>query len=264
MARQRGVFKVSGRLDDFAFSHGPEGLNVGMSRFISRDRILNDDAFKRTRENMIAFGGMATMTKAIRNPLAIMLKGFTDRTTNPRLGKEIRKGFKAGPGARNRQDFLVVSNGQFLKDFEINGISKFSSTMIAPHTVTVNAARNQADLNVPVFNPDNLSSPNGATHFVLYLAAFALSDYAFDPDAGIYIPVNPALSSESIVVQTLEIPLNTPLAAPLTLSAPLPSAPVMPATAGLMVLTGIRFLQEVNSVFYTFSAGDCMRIQGIY
>jgi hypothetical protein len=51
MARQKGILKIEGSLDDITFYKKGDSFLVRNKGGISKQRIANDPAFARTREN---------------------------------------------------------------------------------------------------------------------------------------------------------------------------------------------------------------------
>ena len=56
MAKQGGLLKVVGKLDDLSFYKSADGFLVRTKGGVSGDRIANDPTFQRTRENGAEFG----------------------------------------------------------------------------------------------------------------------------------------------------------------------------------------------------------------
>ncbi len=67
MARQGGLLKVVGKLDDLSFYKSADGFLVRTKGGVSADRINSDPTFQRTRENNAEFGMSAGAGKAVEN-----------------------------------------------------------------------------------------------------------------------------------------------------------------------------------------------------
>ncbi|HAT64297.1 MAG TPA: hypothetical protein DCS66_06805, partial [Flavobacteriaceae bacterium] len=65
MAKNKSFIKLEGTLDGLTFYQKDGESFVKTKGGISRDRILNDQNFKRTRENMQEFSGCAKTGKAV-------------------------------------------------------------------------------------------------------------------------------------------------------------------------------------------------------
>ena len=85
MARQNGILKITGKLDDLSFYKSKDGFLVRTKGGISKDRINNDPAFVRTRENGSEFGHAAITGKMLRVAVRNMLMNAKDARVTSRL-----------------------------------------------------------------------------------------------------------------------------------------------------------------------------------
>src|SRR5690554_7592125 len=67
MARQSGLIKLKGTLDNVSFYKTKDGDLARMKTSVDKDRIKNDPAFERTRENNAEFGTSAKAGKLVRD-----------------------------------------------------------------------------------------------------------------------------------------------------------------------------------------------------
>src|SRR5690554_6866192 len=67
MARQSGLIKIKGTLDNVNFYKTKDGDLARMKTSVDKDRIKNDPAFERTRENNAEFGASAKAGKLVRD-----------------------------------------------------------------------------------------------------------------------------------------------------------------------------------------------------
>jgi hypothetical protein len=95
MATQKGILKVQGTLDDLTFYKSKDGHLVKQKTHISADRIANDPAFSRTRENNKEFGAAGKAGKILRNAIKTLLRSCKDQRVASRLSKEMMKVIKA-------------------------------------------------------------------------------------------------------------------------------------------------------------------------
>jgi hypothetical protein len=264
MARQRGIFKVQGSLGGVTFyERGGKDLAREKSE-LSRERLMNDPAFERTRENMSEFGGSATVGKALRVGLAAVVHRFGDMTFIGRLVRLMKRLNAQGTGPRGERSFNPAMNGSLLTGFEFSKKTVLSSVFNAPFGLQTNTDRNEAVLTVPDFDTDAYTTaPAGATHFRLVCAVASLSDYVFDNGAHKFEPTDEAENSLGAVQYSTEIPLGGMAGAVTTLTAALPGAPVLPATVALVACVGIEYLQELNGQFYILASGNAMRIAAV-
>ena len=67
MARQSGLIKLKGTLDNINFYKTKDGNLARMKTSVDAKRIANDPAFERTRENGMEFGSAAGPGKLLRD-----------------------------------------------------------------------------------------------------------------------------------------------------------------------------------------------------
>jgi hypothetical protein len=66
MSKQVGLIKLKGNLGDVSFYQSEGDHLARMASGPSKERIMTDQAFQRTRENNAEFGGSAKAAKAFR------------------------------------------------------------------------------------------------------------------------------------------------------------------------------------------------------
>jgi len=59
MVKNKSVFNIEGTLDDVIFYKSADGFLVRTMRRVSKETIMKDSPFERTRENMAKFGRCA-------------------------------------------------------------------------------------------------------------------------------------------------------------------------------------------------------------
>ena len=78
MAKQKGIFKVEGTLDDVTFYKSKDGFMVREKGGISAQRMATDPAFVRTRENQAEFGRAGKAGKVFRSAFRTLLQNAAD------------------------------------------------------------------------------------------------------------------------------------------------------------------------------------------
>jgi hypothetical protein len=265
MARQKGVFRVKGRLGGVSFYQAGGSDLARESGGPTREQLLNDPAFARTRENMSEFGASALVAKALRQGLAGTGKSFRDRTYVARVVRIMKAINSRGTGTRGQRAFSIAANSDLLVGFELNGSNVLAGVFNAPYTLAANVARNQATLTVPDFNTSAyVSAPPGATHFRLVCAAASLSNYSYNSITGQYEPANAVQNSLGTVMSSAQIPIGAMVGAATVLNPQLPGAPTLVATVALVVCIGIEFYQQLNGQFYLLGSGNAMRLAQVF
>ncbi len=85
MARQNGIIKIDGTLENLTFYKTQDGNLVKTKSGVSADRIANDPNFQRTRENGAEFGSVATAGKLLRDAVRNLMMNASDNRVTSRI-----------------------------------------------------------------------------------------------------------------------------------------------------------------------------------
>src|SRR5690554_3843282 len=89
MARQKGIIKLKGTIGDISFYKTTDGHLAREKGGVEKERIMNDPAFQRTRENGSEFGRAGKGGKLIRNAIRLLLQNAKDKRVTSRLTKDL-------------------------------------------------------------------------------------------------------------------------------------------------------------------------------
>lgn len=238
MAKNNGILKIEGTLQDLTFYKGQDGYLVKTKSSISRKRILHDPAFARTRENLKEFAESAGAGKMMRLAFNELLQQAKDNRVTSRLTQRMSKIQKLDTvhlrGQRTVAEGLSTPEGkEMINNFNFNNRAPMESVLLALYNVD----NQNGDVSIPGFIPMiNLSIPEGATH-VSMRSAF----YAVDFTTGRF-------SGSSSPTENLE--LNMTKTDILLSSSSVPSG-----SGSSFVLLLIEFFQMVNGVQYALRNG---------
>lgn len=238
MARQKGLIKIEGTLDEITFYKTQDGHLAKTKSGVSGDRIASDPAFARTRENVAEFVNSAQAGKTLRATVRTMMLAASDNRVTSRLTKLMAaiKNLDSVSARGERTVAVGIINipaKELLKGFNFNNRAILSSILFAPFTVNIGTGV----IDFPAFTPLNdVTFPEGATHLTLG-GAWARVDFA----TGI---------SDIKFTNKVNLLING-ITAPQTLT---PSA-VPSGTGTDLFLLEIDFFQEVNSIQYTLTNG---------
>jgi hypothetical protein len=238
MAKQKGIFKVEGTLDDVTFYKSRDGYLVREKGGVSAERIATDPAFIRTRENQAEFGRAGKAGKVLRAAFRVLLQNASDSRMVSRLHQEMMKVVKADASSARGQRNVLDGELELLTGFECNANGRLSQTLFAPYTATIDRAAGTLTLALPSFVPINqIGAPMEATHYQILSGGGAV-----DFEAGTFtVDTNTSAN----------LPLDSAASAPLTI--PFTVAPN--STQPLFLALGIAFYQEVNGSFYSLKNG---------
>lgn len=265
MAKQGSFIRNKGNLGGLSFYESNGQALVRETGGVAKSRILHDNAFKRTRENMSEFGGSASIGKALRSCFISISKLFSSKFLAGRITKIMKQINSKGTGTRGKRSFEIVANKYSLVGFEFNQQKHFDSLFLAPYTLVANNEKNRVDLVVPAFNTsDFINAPQGATHFRLIIAIGVLSDYLFDDETGKYEPANPDQNMLNNAVYTSEIQIGGMMSNPINIQCNLDGAPTLDGTAALIACMGIEFLQQMDGQFYSLKSDNALKIKNVF
>lgn len=265
MSKQTGLIRLDGKIGGISF-YRTDGQDLAkVANGPSKERILTDGAFLRTRENNTEFGGSANAGKALRLALATALQTMADGRLTSRLTKLFKEINLRGTGTRGERPITVSANRSILENLDFNKGTAFGSVFNAPFTFSNNNARNQGTITVPNFLPSSfINAPAGATHFRLLTAIGALSDYVFNTSTERFEPTDPTLNTLGTVTYGTVTAINVTAPATFSLVAALPGTPTMTATVSVVQCFGIEFFQRVGTVDYLLSQGNAMKVVKLF
>ncbi|WP_309612612.1 hypothetical protein [Flavobacterium sp.] len=239
MGKLDGIIKIQGTLDNLTFYKSADGHFVRTKGGVSKNRIKNDPAFQRTRENGTEFGHSASAAKLLRTGVGIMLFHAKDRRLSSRLlgiMAQIKNlDSRSARGERKVALGLTTAEGkQLLKGFDFNAQAALNSIFYPPLVLDTGSGK----VTIADFVPkQQILAPEGATHFSLQ-SAFLNLDFA----TGIFETTYSPVDNHIIDNTAISVNLN-------------PSG--VPAGTGIaFYLMLIEFFQEVNGVQYVLNNGS--------
>ncbi len=262
MAKNNSFIRLEGTLDGLTFFRQNGKSFVKTQTRVSKSRILNDPAYKRTRENMQEFGGAARCCKAFRSSFATIARLVGDAYVSSRITGKMRGILPNGDGLRGERTINLVDNAAALVDLNFNVKKPFDSHFNAPSVgPEINASRDTVTWSIPDFNTDRyIQKPEGATHCKLALAAGYTSNYEWVPESKGYKPIEVTPNGVGNVAYSQAIPLTGMVGTDTDLTVDLTEHAPIPVTTALFVGIAIVFYQEVNGQLFEFSQGHCMKI----
>lgn len=239
MAKQKGIIRLDGTIGGITFYKSTlDGYLAREKGGVSADKIANDPAFQRTRENGEEFGRAGKAGKLLRNAIRAMLQNASDSRMVSRLTQKmvevIQEDITNPRGQRN----VIDGEAEFLEGFEFNISGKLGTTLYAAFTATINRVAGTLTANIPAFVPINmLAAPGGTTHFKIVSAGaeidFENETFVMDAQASAVLPWD----------ATVTAVIN------------LANAVTPNSTHPLFLALGIEFYQEVNGQMYPLKNG---------
>lgn len=239
MARQAGIIKLKGKVGDMSFYKTKDGYLAREKGGVDKDRIQNDPAFQRTRENGAEFGRAGAAGRTLRTAFRPLLLRTSDSRLTSRLTKEMVKVIKTDATSARGERNVLDGELELLQGFEFNANGRLGATIYAPFDASIDRATGEAVVNVPGFVPQNtIAAPQGATHLKFVSAAveidFEADDFTLVASESGEIEIGP--QAEAAVSLTNALPANS--------------------TKPLLLAFGVEFYQEVNGSFYPLKNGS--------
>lgn len=239
MATQESLIKLKGKVGDLSFFKSKSGYQARAKGGVSADRIKNDPAYQRTRENNAEFAVVSNTSKLIRDTLRPMILQTSDAKMAIRLSSRIFKMLKADTESLRGERKVNASSFGILRGFNFNGSASLSNTLFVNVIPSIDRESGIVELNVPEINSEvHLNKPKAATHFRLSAGAALIS---LDHEI------------ESSILQIAESNYQPTKAnlLPVVLSTILPQGAVGP----ILLVLGLSFYQEVNGGYYSLNNG---------
>jgi len=233
MAKQEGLMKFKGTIEDVSFYKTKNGYLARKRGGIEKERIENDPAFQRTRENGAEFGRAGVAGQVLRKAFKPLLEKNADKNVVSRLTKEMMKVIHLDNTSRRGERNVTDGDLRFLQGFEFNLNAELNTVLFVPYTASIDRATGEAEVAIPALVPEgSISLPQGATHYK-FISAGAEIDF---------------VSGDFKMVKSMspEIAVGPDEQQAVTLTNALPAASVLP----LFLVLGIEFYQQVNGVFY--------------
>ena len=240
MAKQVGIFPIQGALENVSFYKSEEGFMVRKKGGVSKERIMSDPAYVRTRENINQFGLNAKAGKIIRNAIPSLLKKGKDPRVSSRLSKvmgDIAKQDHVSP--RGKKMVSVAADAPegltLLKGFNFNKRAILQTVLDAPIYFDVTSGVIKINGFVP---EENLRAPQGATH-VGFRSGFASINFGKEVSSSVYSP-------------KVQLPID------LTMTDVVLNPPSIPDTGTgqkMMLVLLVEFYQEMDGILYPLSNG---------
>ncbi|OAZ02868.1 hypothetical protein [Flavobacterium succinicans] len=238
MAKQNGIIKLKGTIGDITFYKTKDGHLAREKGGVDANRIANDPAFQRTRENGSEFGRAGKAGKMLRMALRQVLINSSDGRMVSRLTQSMTKVIQADAtnprGLRN----VIDGEAELLTGFEFNIGGKLGTTLFAPFVGTIDRVSGDIGLTLAPFVPITMiAAPAGTTHFKIISAGAAID---FEAE-----------KFEVATSETAVLPWDATLTAPINQDNSVSANSANP----LFLALGVEFYQEVNGQMYPLKNG---------
>ncbi|WP_258100592.1 hypothetical protein [Marinoscillum pacificum] len=238
MARQKGIMKLEGTIGDVSFYKTSDGYLAREKGGVDADRIKNDPAFARTRENITEFGKAGRAGRVLRTAFRLLLQNAADKKVTSRLTKEMIRVIQADSTNERGKRIVTAGNQLLLNGFDFNINSKLSATFFTPYVPAIDRAAGTLSINIPEFVPGNtIVGPQGATHVKIVSAGAAIN---YEEE-----------TFEVTVTKSNDLALGSQLEEAIELS----NAVAGNNALSMYLVMGLEFTQSVNGEMYPLKNG---------
>jgi hypothetical protein len=173
MAKQRGIIKLEGTLDDITFLKTSDGYMAKVKSQVSAERISSDPNYVRTRENNAEFTRAAKAGRLLRAALRTGIMNTSDSRVVSRLTQQMMTVIHADTTSLRGERNVVDGQIELLEGFEFNDKGQLGTSLTAPYIAAIDRLAGECTVNIASFVPANaIAAPEGSTHFrILALAA---------------------------------------------------------------------------------------------
>ncbi len=238
MAKLNGILKIEGTLQDMTFYKSQDGHLVRTKGGVSGQRIANDPAFIRTKENGEEFGAAASSGKLLRDTVRNLVGSASDNRVTARITQLMTqiKNLDNTSERGKRTVGVGITKPEaktLLQGFNFNVNSLLGAILYKPYT----ASTTTGVISIVDFVPANdLRIVAGATH-VSFQAAMAIIDFV--AGTSVIEFTNEEVLAVDAVSSTVTL---TPAAVPT-------------GTGTKVLFLTIEYFQEVNGFQYSLNNG---------
>lgn len=264
MSKQKSLVKFQGKMDGISFYETKGGHFARMAKGPSRQRILTDPKFKRTRENLTEFTSLALARKLFRSSVR-SVSNLTDGELHLRLSTVFRGMAKRSDGIRGQRPVAVSQNRDVLKNLELNTLYKFAAICPVRVTPAHPESRTSGSLAVQPFVPaEMITAQPTATHFRLVQLLSLMPDVVFRPESGKYESVDTFYDGLHEISFSDYVDVSSTQQVTLTLETSLGNAPPPGPNVSVMQGLGIIFYEQIGAIHYPLSQGNGMQLVDIF
>ena len=238
MARQKGIIKLKGTIGDITFYKTQDGHLAREKGGIDANRIKNDPAFQRTRENGSEFGRAGKAGKILRTALRALLLNTADGRMVSRLTQKMVEVIQADVTSIRGLRNVIDGEAELLAGFEFNIRGKLGTSLFAPYVGAIDRVSGDITVDIDPFVPVNMiAAPSGTTHFKIISAGAEI-----DFETETFVEAH----SETAIL---------PWDATATVAISQTNAVTPASTKPLFLALGVEFYQEVNGQMYPLKNG---------
>lgn len=147
-------------------------IEMATSKGVSSDRIMNDPAFERTRENMSEFGRAGKAASVVRDLFRDLTSYAKDAEIQSRLLTVLKRALSADMVSKRGERTVTNGDQRQLKGFNFNARASLKSSFFVKCPIAIDRVTGQVTITIPSFVPKTMvAGATGTTHFRIVAGA---------------------------------------------------------------------------------------------
>ena len=136
MAKQTSIITLNGNVGGLSFYKTKDGHMAREKGGVSKDRIMNDPKYARTRENLKEFTENIRTVKLVQDTIRPAIIRIADPKLYQRMVRQMMKVLRTDPVNGRGQRVVAEGDWNLLQGFELNSNAILSGTIRTEFTVT--------------------------------------------------------------------------------------------------------------------------------
>lgn len=264
MPKQSSLIKLEGKMDGISFYKRKGSFYARKASGPSKQRILTDPKFKRTRENLTEFQALGQASRVFKRALR-PVSNFTDGEMRNRMMRVFRRINKLSEGPRGQRPVHFSQNRDVLKGLQLHSTNIFEDVCEARITVSHNADRTGGTVTIPSLQiGEMIKAPANATHFRMVQLISTIPDIVYDEVSSKYKPSDAFFENFAEIGFSEYVALRTAEPVTITLETLFANVPPLPEHVSVLRGVGILFYELVGDIQYPLTDGLAMSIADVF
>ncbi|MBS9523597.1 hypothetical protein KI659_06155 [Litoribacter alkaliphilus] len=175
MAEQTSFITLKGNVGRLNFYKTKNGdYQARQKGGVTKERIMTDPKYARTRENLKEFAEAAGAAKLIRRAIAPAIHRSGDSKVHRRFQTSLLRVVQSDPSSIRGERKVMLGEWGLIRGIELNAGNEFGKSM--REDFTFNDDGDNVTLTIPEFRQEEvLKFPTGTTHYRLYLLGASIN-----------------------------------------------------------------------------------------
>ncbi|WP_276479789.1 hypothetical protein [Paraflavitalea pollutisoli] len=178
MAKQIGIVKITGMLEDLVFYEHPEdGALVRTKSRKTSEQMKASPDYQQTLQNAAEFTNSIHSGELLRKAFRPLLFPIADGKLSSRMNKVMLEIIQLDTLQDFGERMVQPGSAAMLEGFEFNCHSPLKTSFLAPYTITADATAGLIHIDIPPFAPNKAVVANGYVKTVKLVSGAATIDF---------------------------------------------------------------------------------------